>query len=236
MEVTAQTSGMSNEAADNMRALLYQLQLQEKQLSANFSPDHVKLRQIREQISSAEQILQEESQRRTEVTTGPNREYAEARLLMLQHESELSALQSSYATIQQQLADARNDLSAFVETELKLSRLERERDVQDVSYRKYAENLQQARIDHALQLQRISNISVVQPATRDPRPVTPNLPINVVLGGIFGLFAGCTWAIGRDAVRTRIHSEQDLEQALELPALAGIPRLSRRKLTLNGNL
>ena len=51
--------------------------------------------------------------------------------------------------------------------------LQRELALQDAKYRKYSENREQARIDQALETNKISNISVVQQATASTKPVRP---------------------------------------------------------------
>ena len=54
-----------------------------------------------------------------------------------------------------------------------LAQLEREANLLDTNYRRYSENLEQARIDESLEAQRISNITVAQPATFNPKPASP---------------------------------------------------------------
>ena len=59
-QVTEQTVGMSNEAADGMRQQLYALQIREQELATKFTDDHPQLEQVRRQIAEAKTVLERE--------------------------------------------------------------------------------------------------------------------------------------------------------------------------------
>ena len=45
----------------------------------------------------------------------------------------------------------------------------------EAMYRKYKDNVEQAQIDQALRLERITNLSIVQPATYEIAPTRPRV-------------------------------------------------------------
>ena len=57
----------------------------------------------------------------------------------------------------------------------------------EANYRKYLENLEQARINQALQNEKISSINVIQPASFVEKPVSPNKLIVIALGLLLAL-------------------------------------------------
>ncbi len=73
---------------------------------------------------------------------------------------------------------------------MRIAALQREVDLLETDYRKYSANMEQARIDQQLEVQHMSNIGVVQPASYEPRPVRPRTMLNLLLGIGVGLFGG----------------------------------------------
>ena len=81
-------------------------------------------------------------------------------------------------------------MTTLNENELRLAALQRDVDLLETDYRKYSANLEQARIDQQLEAQRMSNISIAQPASFEPRPVRPRTMLNLLLGLCAGVLGG----------------------------------------------
>jgi uncharacterized protein involved in exopolysaccharide biosynthesis len=186
-QVTAHMKGLPNQAADTMRAQLYALELKELDLRGKFADSHPEVRMVREQIAAAKNILAREEAAREQVTVGPSRPAEETQLALVRLGPGLASLRAKEKSLRVQLARERAALKEFNEDVIRLGRLQREVDQNEAHYRKYADNLEQSQIDETLKLERISNISVVQPATRDPKPTRPRLLLNLTLGLVFGL-------------------------------------------------
>ena len=82
-----------------------------------------------------------------------------------------------------------------------LAATQREVDLIETDYRKYSANLEQARIDQQLEIERMSNVSVVQPASYEPRPVRPRVALNLLLGLFAGALGGLALPLAARAVR-----------------------------------
>jgi uncharacterized protein involved in exopolysaccharide biosynthesis len=197
MQVTGRTKGMPNGAADLMRSQLYALQIKELELKAKFPDTHPEIQLLRKQITAAEEILAKEDASRDQVTEGPGRVYEEAQVAVLKQEPAVVALKVRAETLRLQLAEERVALKVLNENVLAVSRLQRDTDLQEAQYRKYAENVEQARIDHALKQERISNLSLMQPATEELKPARPRPLINMGLGLVFAVLtsAGLVFAL-----------------------------------------
>ena len=217
-----------------MRQLLYGLQLQEKKLAGKVTDDHPELKSIREQIVQSQAILSKEQDARSTVTEAPNRAYEELSLALLQQEVLLAATQAKANALREQIAETKKLLQTLIESELQIATLQREVQLQDVSYRKYTDNLEQANIDHALEAAQISNINVVQPATLIEKPVSPKILLNLIAGFFGGVVAAIGLAIFCDVVDHSLKTPEEIEEKLRLPLLVSIPRFDRRQLALNG--
>ena len=126
-------------------------------------------------------------------------------LALLRQEPQVTSLRAKAASLKAQLADQQVELKALNDNGLKVARLEREISLQDAHYRRYADNLEQAKIDRALEAERISNISIVQPATSDVEPVRPKFLVNFGVGLVLALAAGLGLAYWSDRKGRPVH-------------------------------
>jgi len=144
---------------------------------------------------------------------------------LLAEQATLSSLQAKVEVQKRQLADVQAELKTLNDAEVRITRLMREASIQEVSYRKYSENLEQARIDHAMESERISNISVVQTATLPIKAVRPRKSLNLALGLFLGIFGAIGLAFFSEYLDHSIKTPEEAEERLQLPALASIPRV-----------
>jgi uncharacterized protein involved in exopolysaccharide biosynthesis len=232
--VTQETTGTGNYGADLMRARLYELELKEQELLSKYTESSELVREVRRQKAEAQAVLAKEETTRTHVTTGVNTVHQQMSLALLTEVANLSSLQSKAGVLKGQLADAQRELRELNDTEVRMVNLQRELALQEAKYKKYSENLEQARIDQALEMNKISNISVVQPATASSKPVKPNKAITLGLGLILGLLGGIGLAFFSDYLDHSLKSPQELQERVEIQILASIPY--SRKRQINGPL
>jgi uncharacterized protein involved in exopolysaccharide biosynthesis len=220
--VTAQTQGMPNQSADAMRVQLYAMQLKELELGVRLPEQHPEVVRLREQIGLATASLAKEDKDREQITHGPNRTYEEVNLTLLKLEPVVGGLKAKVEALRNQLAQARADLERFNSHYLALNALQREVSLQETCYRKYLENLEQGQIDQALKKERISNISIAQPASYEFKPARPNVPFNLGVGFLFAVVSSVAVACAADFRRVR-HAPQQVEQGPQTPALLPTP-------------
>jgi polysaccharide biosynthesis transport protein len=65
---------------------------------------------------------------------------------------------------------------------------------------------------------------VISPAFAPTRPVTPNVPLNLAIGTVFGLFLGIAVAFLRDYFDDSVKSKEMVEKVTGVPALGLIPK------------
>jgi uncharacterized protein involved in exopolysaccharide biosynthesis len=184
-QTTGVTQGFSNQAADTIRAQLFTLQDRAEEMSKRYGPQHSDLVALRKQLAAAQANYEREQRNREQVTTGPNRLHEETQMNLLRQENQLASLRARADTLGRQREQVQQDLKALARNELRLKRMQRDLDVLVSNYGEFAGNRGLARIDRALEEQGLSNISIVQPATYDVKPVRPNVLLNMGLG--FGL-------------------------------------------------
>jgi len=233
-QVTAETTGVGNEGTDGMREQLYGLLLQEQEMLAKYTNQHPRVVLIRQRTAAAREILQREESTRKQTTKGPSPLFEEIRSELLREEPLLAALHAEAEALRGQLAGVRGELKQLNANGLQIARLAGEAELREADYRKYAANLEQAKIDEALDSQRISNISVAQPATLELKPVRPRRLTLLALGLVVGLGGGLGIALTAEYFDRSFRVPEDVEQQLDVPVLVAIPRLSQRQLVCNG--
>jgi polysaccharide biosynthesis protein PslE len=207
-----------------MRQQLYALQIREQDLATKFTDDHPQLEQVRRQIAEAKAVLEREQAPRTQTKTGPSKPYEEMKVQLLKAEPELAALRAKSERLQNQLNSERAARDKLNNDELRIARLEREVQLQEANYRKYSDSLEQARIDHAMAEGGKSNVSIVQPATFDLKPVKPSVLLNLSAAVVLGTLVGLGLAFAAESWDDSLRTGDDVQRHLNLPTLATLPR------------
>jgi uncharacterized protein involved in exopolysaccharide biosynthesis len=180
-------TGVPQTTSAMMREHFYELQVREKEILAKHAEAHPAAVLIRQQVEEAKKILDQEPDE-PQVTTGPNRAHQEMTLARLKAETSAASLAAHVSTLRGQLATAKQQLAQLNAHEIEVSRLQREIDLETANYKKYAENLEQARIDSELEATNISSLNVLQEPTYSVTPTRPRRAMNLGLG-LFGALA-----------------------------------------------
>jgi uncharacterized protein involved in exopolysaccharide biosynthesis/Mrp family chromosome partitioning ATPase len=227
---TGKTTGFPNYAADSMREKLYELQIKEQDLLSRYREDSIPVTEIRRQIAEAQALLDREKRERTQVTKGLNEAHQQVKKDLLAEEALLASLQAKSGALKEQFRNTKQELKKLNDAEVRIDQLERELGIQKANYRKYADNLEQARIDQALEMEKISNLSVVQRATYPVKSIKPRKKLNLALGLFLGLLGGLGLAFFSEYMDHSFKKPEDVQEHLQLATLAAIPRLPDNRL------
>jgi capsular exopolysaccharide synthesis family protein len=228
--VTAATVGNPNAAADTMRARLYELQLTEQDLVSKFEPESRQIQDVRQQIAAAQALLDKENQARSTLTKGINTTYQGMQSAFFGEQANLLSVQARLEMLKKKLTEAQTQLKTQSDNGFKVTTLSREIGMQEANYRKYSESLEEARIDHALETGKISNISVMQPAFLPIEPI-PRKLFNLLLGFLVGIFGAVGIAFASEYLDHSIRTPDEAEERLHLPTLACIPRVRTNRIS-----
>jgi uncharacterized protein involved in exopolysaccharide biosynthesis len=204
--VTEQVTDAPSTATARMREQLYTLEIKEQDLLARFTPDHEEVKQVHRQVEEARRVLKDEPNR-PQVTVGLNKNHLQLQLDLQVEQAALAGHRQQVTSLEQQIVAAREELKTLNDYEIAVASMQRRIDVAATNYRKYAENLEQARIDQALASERISNISVLQPPTVSETPSQPKTLLNYGVG-LGGGLVSAMGLITRGEVRRRRREAQ----------------------------
>lgn len=221
---TEEVTDTASSAVDELRKRINDLKLQEQELLSTYTETSVPVTEIRRRIGEARALLRNAQQTR-QVTQGVNVTYQQIEADLLKEQGDLSSFKARSATLKKQLAGSRLELTKMNEAEVQMAQLQRDLATLQSNYNKYLESQEQARIDQALEMGKISNISIVQPASYAINPIRPKTIPNLALGVFLGLFGGLGLAFLSEYLDHSLKTPQEVEEKLGLPVLASLPVL-----------
>jgi uncharacterized protein involved in exopolysaccharide biosynthesis len=221
-EVTAKVD-VPNQAADNMRQLLYQLEIQERESASKLGENHPKLTSIRQQLKDVKAILAEQAESRLQTTTAVSPTQQPLQLALLMEKSEAESLEAKVNTLRSDSERIAASMQKFNEQLVEIERLERDLALADADYRAYATRREQSRIDRALAADQISNLNVVQRATLVRKPASPKKVPTLAAGLAASVLGAVCLAIVSARFDRSFHSAEELEANLSVPVLLTVP-------------
>ncbi|MGB6042858.1 MAG: GNVR domain-containing protein, partial [Pirellulales bacterium] len=221
--------GNANSAAEGMREKLYDLEIQERALLEKYSAQHPLVLQVRRQVAEVRKIHEAQPDSRTESSFELNANRQQLELDLAQEQALLAKLTATNSELTRQREDVLAELRDLNAYTYQLEELQRKIDMLDESYRAYSKNLEQARIDSEIERQKITNVNVVQEATLEKKPVSPQKRLVAGFGLILAIFGSTGLALVCDAVDQRFRSPAEIEKVLDLPVLISLPQSARQR-------
>ena len=227
----SRTTGMPNYLADKLKERVADLRERETEMAARYPDSYRPLVELREQLKLVQDALAREPENRTEVTTGldANRESWEHTLKT--ELAQLEARRARKAKLAEEVEKHKGELAAVSNLETELVQLTRSRDLAEAEYKEYRTHLQRSQISAAMDVQKVSNVSVVQPASKPLVPVRPKKLRNIGLGLLLGLFGGIFFAFVREYFDDTLNTTEALEKRLGIPVLTSVSEKEFRACT-----
>jgi capsular exopolysaccharide synthesis family protein len=212
--VRTKITGYSGNPIDFLQQRLLELQLKEKDLLTTMTDKSRMVQDIKQQIAETQELMGKEGATHEQVNS----------LALLTERANLAKFRTKAGVLKEELASAQNELKALNDAEVRIAQLEREHEIQKANYRNYSDKLSQARIDRALELEKISNISVVQPASYPVKPIRPRKALNLALGFFLAAFGALGLACSSEYLDHTFQTPEEVTKKLQWPVLAAIPR------------
>lgn len=108
--------------------------------------------------------------------------------------------------------------------ELEFHRLDRLRAQNE---RLYASLLEQLKETDLRRMMNINNVRLIDAPVEPRAPISPNPPINLLIGVALGLIVGIATALVRDGLDNTLKTPDDVEKRLVLPFLGLLPEMAR---------
>jgi len=221
-----------SEGPSELLMRLQRLRQRETELLASYMPDSIPVVTLRSQIKETQRMIDEDKpvMVTTNTTSLPPEKIAPATETpdtLLEESAMIASIRAKMLVQKELLKKSLDEAKRIDEVEAKITQLERNRELQEANYKYFSQSLEHARIDDALNSGKISNISVVQPATLPTQPFRPNLPKRVGLALFLGLVAGVGLAMAKEYVFDHtIRKTTELRARLRFPVLVSVPQVN----------
>jgi uncharacterized protein involved in exopolysaccharide biosynthesis len=214
----------SNAAFDGMRQTLYALEAQEVDLAAKMQDRHPKLVALRQQVRELRGILENQPEQKVQATEAlnPSRQALEGTLLAEKSQADsLQAREQSLVAAQEQLQGELTELNGQAAV---MDELQQRVALAENNHREYSQRLEQARMNRTLDDERISSLSLVQPASFSTTPAGPRRLYVLA----FGLFTAGLTAVGVMVLSAWFNpivaTAEQLAGLLDVPLTGVVPR------------
>lgn len=208
----------------DLKRQLNALQVERTRLLRTYTDEAPPVRLIEQDIRNVEALVKQEKERlERSQNLAPNALVSNARQQLMDAELRQQQLAAQIGDYDRELQALRKERDRVLRGEPELNRLQLELETAEKSYALYAENLEKARIDHALDSSQISNIAQIEEATLNAARVFPK--------SLMILLAALPAAIGVGLLviyicyllDQRIHDGARIQQRFGVPLWASIP-------------
>jgi polysaccharide biosynthesis protein PslE len=190
------------QSVDGMRQELYKVESREQELASKFSDKHPQVLALRSTIGELKGILAEQA--------------------LLNESSTATSLRGRAARLAEQHTQLAVELKELNTRDMQLGLLQREVDLAESRYKTYADKLEQARINDQLDKERISNITLVQPASFVAKSSGPRKIYVLGLGFVLAAFGSVGIALLAAILDPVLKRLADIEDTLRLPVLGAV--------------
>jgi succinoglycan biosynthesis transport protein ExoP len=194
---------LNNPALQNYLVKMADLKSQLANLSATYTPEHYKVRQVEAQIAALQQAINSE------------------RAAIVRHgQDDYQAAQRRQEMLAAAYGEQVKSVSDMAGKTIQYANLQHEVDTNRELYDALLLRIKQAGLAAAM---RSSNVVVVDQAKPPVLPYRPNFPMNTALGLVTGLFVGVGFVLMRDRFNRNIESPGLSPAYLRIPELGVIP-------------
>lgn len=220
--IPTQSVDSPNQVADGMRQELYKVESREQELAAKFSERHPQVLALRNTIKDLRAIIDEQKEVRSSETTAVNPSRQTLELTLLNERSNADSLRGKETLLHRQREELNSELRQLNTREVQLAKMQRDVDQAESRFRAYNEKLEQSRINAQLDQERISNLSLVQPASFVAKPSGPRRLYALALGFVLAFLAAGGVAVVAAFLDPMLKNQEEIEQQLRIPCLGTI--------------
>jgi uncharacterized protein involved in exopolysaccharide biosynthesis len=234
--LTTQTrTGENAQVMENLKATLLTLENKRTELLTKYQPDYPLVKEVDKEIAdTTASLAKEETAPPKEVTVGQNATYSWISGELAKAKADLSGMQAREVTLVKVVEGYKSQARQLEQQAIEQGDLSREAKTDEANYLLYTKKKEEARIDDAMNRNRILNVAVAQ------APSLPSLPTRSAL--IFGLVAvllaaavslGVVFAI--DYADQSFRTPSEVLRELSIPVLAAVPVHGGALPGFNGN-
>jgi uncharacterized protein involved in exopolysaccharide biosynthesis len=228
--VTSRETSLNPTQLD-LKRQLNTLQVERARLLRTYLPEAKTVQQIDQNIADLEALSDKEATRLERAqNSAPNSLAMNVKQKIIDAELQEQQLTGEIGGYDQTLTGLRQDRDQVMTDEPELNHLTLQLTTAEKSFALYSENLEQARIDQALDTSQISNIALIERATFNPARVFPK-SLTILLFAIpAGIVVGLLNIYICYLMDLRIHDGARLQEVFQVPLWTSVPDIEDKTL------
>jgi uncharacterized protein involved in exopolysaccharide biosynthesis len=226
-------AGNDNELS-SLKLELKTLEQQLQEAQARYSDQHPDVKSLKRAIDSVKQEITQRGNKPSrevkQVTDATNPAYTQLITQLKAVNSEISSLNISRSALQNKILELEQRLLNSPEVERKFRALNREYLTMQAKYADVKAKLSEAKISEALEIgNQGEKFTLIEPPLFPNKPVSPNRPLIMVLGILFGLSLGVALALLRETLDGAVYGRAEVLSITSMIPLAVLPTISTKK-------
>jgi polysaccharide biosynthesis protein PslE len=205
-----------------LREELTNLQIERSKLFTKFQERSEPVQNVEEQIARVAQLIEKENATQVFATYELNPLVSSVEQRLSERSIQLGGLKGKTEVQKQQRDKLEEELRTLADADAKLAEIERERQIAEQKYLEIVKRKQEADVAAALDLQRISNVSVLTPPISSIEPVSPRRLMMMGLSAVLGLLLGFGLSLLLKYLDDRVGQPTQLVELTGLPHLGTI--------------
>ena len=186
----------------------------------------LELQGLKEDIDQVETMIDKEK-KGSEVVSGTSPIAQTLQSDLITARARLKSLKAKARNQELQIAKYQEGLNRFVDLEKEMKELARKGAIDETNYKLYLTKFEESKISANMDKERIANVSVIELAVPNPRPVKPKMMLNLFLGCFLGLVAGVNIVFFTEFINPVFRNREDVQQFLGLSVLATLPKVKQ---------
>ena len=201
--IPVEVARVANEAADDIKAALYDVQVDEGERMSRVTPNHPRYRILKRKLEQGESLSSVELPEREESREAINPVHQELTRELQTAEARVAGLAARKESLASSLDEANKQLAKLNHDAIELAELDWKAQIAQRNYVNGTESLESARLIRELDRQQLSDVTVIQPASLNLKKVGPPRAALAIVGLLAGGCLGLVQALVRPAPRSR---------------------------------
>ena len=219
--INKETRSVQNLALQQLKPQVMQLEAERAELLSRYQPTSKRITEIDAKLAAAHRILNRENHLEVqEASTDVNPVWVTEDQNLAQAEANVSSLKAAHDAVGKQIEAMHQQLSEMVNNGIEIDRLSRQVATDKEAYLAYVRKREEARAAQGLNLNKILNVSLAQPATQPLVPIFPVIWLNFLAGAALAMVAGLAAAYWEEQSDPRLYSAAAVEEASGVSTIA----------------
>jgi uncharacterized protein involved in exopolysaccharide biosynthesis len=220
----SQLTAAASERTGDAQSKLLSLKLQEQQLTAKYKGNNPLIANVRDQIATVENYIKKNTSQNPAIAPA-DPVYQAIQKQLLDKQARLSALKVRIIDTQKQLAEMNKEVQFFEDNQNQYRMLAAAVSSNKQIYGDYQRKLEQANVYNELGRDKMTSVSVIEPAAPPLVPVNRPKPLILLLAGaiVFAFCGSLGIAYVLEINKQVMSTAMEAEKRLGLPVLITIP-------------